>query len=185
MAGKKQTRGKGHAVKKLLENKWMDLACRIILGTVFIYASIYKIHDPCDFAKAINGYKILPGALINIQAVLLPWMEMICAIVIIQGKSARGAAVLIIGMLMMFICALSFNLIRGIEFDCGCFAAERDICDTITAWFVPEGGPSFSRMRAACDIARDILILIPALFILFFNHEKRLVFWKRATGASQ
>ena len=158
-------------MKILLENKWVNLTCRFIVGIIFIYASVYKIYDPCDFAKAINGYKILPPQLINLQAVLLPWMEIICGILIIQGKFSKSASILIIGMLVMFMSAIGFNLLQGVEFDCGCFAAKKDICDSITAWFVKEKGHLFSQIRAACDLIRDFLILIPAIIVLFFNHK--------------
>jgi uncharacterized membrane protein YphA (DoxX/SURF4 family) len=162
-------------MKTILENKWLDLFCRIFVGGIFIYASIYKIHDPCDFAKAINGYKILPGLFINLQAVILSWTEMLCGILIIQGRFARSSALLIMGMMVMFITAISFNLVRGVEFDCGCFAAKEDICDAITARFVSAKGPLFKQMRAACDLIRDVLILAPAVFVLFFNHDKRIL----------
>ncbi|MBR38916.1 MAG: hypothetical protein CL888_01690, partial [Dehalococcoidia bacterium] len=46
---------------------------RLILGAVFIYASIDKIQNPADFAKAINNYHVLPFGLENLMALALPW----------------------------------------------------------------------------------------------------------------
>ena len=41
------------------------LVARLILGGVFIYASIDKILNPGDFAKIINNYHVLPFGLEN------------------------------------------------------------------------------------------------------------------------
>ncbi len=157
------------------------MLCRILVGSVFIYAAIYKIADPCDFAKAINGYHILPPALINLQAVFLPWMEIICGVLIIQGAAARASSVLICGMLMLFITAIGVNLLRGISFECGCFGAKKDICDMIVRHFFSASDPFFKRARAVCDLVRDALILVPAMYVFFYKAPSRLVLgrWRK------
>ncbi len=163
-------------MKSFLENRWINAASRLLTGGVFIYAAVYKIYDPCDFARAINGYKILPALFINPLAALLPWMEFLCGLLVIQGRFSRGAALLICGMLVMFMSAIGFNMVRGVEFECGCFGAERDICDVITRSLVLVRGEVFSRVRAVCDLVRDALLLIPALFVVFYS-GKRLILW--------
>ena len=39
---------------------------RLVLGLIFIYASVDKIYHPAEFAQVISNYQILPDALINI-----------------------------------------------------------------------------------------------------------------------
>jgi uncharacterized membrane protein YphA (DoxX/SURF4 family) len=160
-------------MKRLIENQRINLAARIVLGAVFIYAAVWKIYDPCDFARAINGYKILPGALINLAAVVLPWMELGCGILVIQGRFSKGAALVMAGMLLMFIAAIGFNLIRGVEFECGCFGAKRDVCDAITRAIVHSRGKLLGQVRGVCDLFRDALILVPAALAIFYR-DKRL-----------
>jgi len=41
------------------------LFCRVVLGIMFIYASIDKIIHPGEFAKNIGYYKVLPFGLEN------------------------------------------------------------------------------------------------------------------------
>ena len=53
------------------------ILCRIVLGGVFIYASIDKIMHPEEFAKAIGNYHVLPFGLENLLALTLPWLELI------------------------------------------------------------------------------------------------------------
>ena len=50
------------------------ICARVILGAVFIYASIDKIRNPEAFAKAVYNYQILPDSLINLTAIALPWL---------------------------------------------------------------------------------------------------------------
>jgi uncharacterized membrane protein YphA (DoxX/SURF4 family) len=92
---------------------------------LFIYASLHKLQDPVQFAKIIYGYKILPPWAINFAAIILPGVEIISGIFLITGFLSRGAALTIAMSLAVFICALGFNLARGLEFDCGCFSFAK------------------------------------------------------------
>ena len=56
------------------------LFARLILGGVFIYASIDKILNPGDFAKIISNYHVLPFGLENLLAITLPWVELLSLI---------------------------------------------------------------------------------------------------------
>lgn len=109
----------------LLTNSKVDLLVRWILGLVFVYASIHKIFDPASFAKILYGYDILPGSLINLVAIIFPFVELFAGLFLILGIWPRSAALIINIMLVLFIMAISYNLIRGHEFDCGCFSIGR------------------------------------------------------------
>lgn len=99
---------------------------RITLGLVFIYAAIDKIADPYIFAVDIRNYQIIPDALSNILAVLLPWIELICGISLITGFYIRSSALLIASMLVIFIIAIILAVIRGLNIDCGCYHTLND-----------------------------------------------------------
>ncbi|PIE61425.1 MAG: protein MauE [Desulfobacterales bacterium] len=109
---------------------WSNLAAsrrvswvlRLILGVAFIWASWHKILAPDQFALILYGYGIFPGAFINLLAIFVPFVELLSGLCLISGVFKRPALILINAMLICFIIIVSFNLIRGHEFDCGCFS---------------------------------------------------------------
>jgi uncharacterized membrane protein YphA (DoxX/SURF4 family) len=140
----------------LLSNRWLSLATRISLGALFIYASLPKIADPPAFAQMLWNYQLLPGSLINPLALVLPWLELLAGAALIAGVLRKGASLLIAAMLLVFIAALSIDLMRGIAVDCGCFSVdviERTYEERIRLMKV--------------DIVRDFGMLLLALQVLF------------------
>ena len=95
------------------------ILCRLVLGGVFIYASLDKIANPAEFAKAIGNYHVLPFGLENLLALFLPWLELLTGILLIAGIMVDGATILIISMNIVFIFAISQALARGISIECG------------------------------------------------------------------
>ena len=110
---------------------------RLAVGITFIYASYYKILEPGGFAKSIWYYHLVPGGLINLLAIILPWIELVCGIGLIAGVFYRGSVFLTSLMTMVFILALASAIARGIDLDCGCFkAAQSSSSSTWRAlWF--------------------------------------------------
>ena len=108
-------------MKKVLTNKYLLLACRIVIGFIFLYAGMEKISDPSGFARAINNYKLLPFSLTNIAALVLPWIEITTAILMIFGIKVKENAFIISTLLGIFTIAIIISLFRGLNIDCGCF----------------------------------------------------------------
>ena len=100
------------------------LLARLILGGIFIFASLDKISNPDAFAMAIGNYHVMPFGLENLLALILPWLELLSGIFIIAGIMVDGAAIMIIMMNMLFIIAISQALARGISIECGCFSVS-------------------------------------------------------------
>ena len=145
-------------LQSLISNSWIELAARWILGLTFVYASSYKILSPADFAKIIYGYNLLPAGLINLMAIVMPFMELIAGLALIVGIYSRSAAIIINGLLLVFIVALTINLIRGHEFHCGCFSAG-------------EGGHTGSM---GMNIVRDIIFFIMGLQVILFSGIRKV-----------
>lgn len=103
-------------------NKWVILATRIIIGGIFIYASIDKIAHPDAFARIIHNYRLFPPSLINVIAIIVPWVELISGALLIIGWKCKAANLIIGGMLTVFIITLTISYIRGININCGCFS---------------------------------------------------------------
>jgi len=109
-------------LRRLLDNTWTELLLRWVLGMIFIYASYHKIADPAAFAKIIYGYGLFPEVSINLTAIIIPFLELVVGLTLISGTYVRSATLILEGMLLAFIFVISVNLIRGHEFDCGCFS---------------------------------------------------------------
>ncbi len=113
-------------MKKILDNPYLTLVVRVVLGAIFVFWSIGKIADPGEFAREILNYRILPDFIVNIFALILPWLELICGIMLIAGIKIRANAAVIGFMLVVFIIAISSAMIRGFSINCGCSTANPE-----------------------------------------------------------
>ena len=107
--------------KQWLTSPWLTIRVQIALGLIFVVAAIPKLTDPPSFAHMIYNYRILPAGLINISALIMPWVEVLCGLALILGVWTRSARTIIALLLVTFILAISWNLLRGNAIDCGCF----------------------------------------------------------------
>jgi uncharacterized membrane protein YphA (DoxX/SURF4 family) len=129
---------------------------RIVLGCVFIYASLDKIKHPDLFAEAVYNYQLLPEIAVNLVAISLPWLELLSGILLVLGLWMEGSILILSGLMVVFIGALGINLARGLDVHCGCFITQSSDPITILALF------------------RDSLFLLLA-FYLFWLYQIRQV----------
>jgi uncharacterized membrane protein YphA (DoxX/SURF4 family) len=92
-----------------------------LLGLVFLLYGLDKISQPDVFARSIANYRILPEVFINLMAVVLPWIEVLCGLLLIFGQWTRSAALVSGLLLVVFVIAVSITLVRGLDINCGCF----------------------------------------------------------------
>ena len=117
---------------------------RLVLGGLFIYMAWDKIANPDIFLKLIREYQMVPlhpPILINSIAILLPWVEMLCGVLLILGVALRGALLTLLVMLISFTVVVAWRAISiwqaeqvpfcSIKFDCGCGSGEQYICAKI------------------------------------------------------
>jgi len=113
-------------VKRLLAHPWLTIRVQIALGAIFIIAALPKIADPPSFAHMIYNYRLVPSSLINISALVMPWVELLAGLALILGVWKAAARTVVAIMLAVFIVAISINLSRDNAIDCGCFnVADR------------------------------------------------------------
>jgi uncharacterized membrane protein YphA (DoxX/SURF4 family) len=108
-------------IREALTHPWLTVRTQIALGVFFVIAALPKIADPPSFAHMVYNYRLLPGPLVNLAALTMPWAELLLGIALICGIWRRTAATLVGTLLVVFIVALSVNLLRGNAIDCGCF----------------------------------------------------------------
>jgi len=135
-------------------HRWVSLPIRLYIGVVFLLACFHKIVFPAQFALDVAMYQILPLELINLQAIVLPWVELFAGVMIVVGFRTRAAAALITAMMCMFVVALVLALGHGLEMGCGCFASE--------------GGDDPISWRT---VVRDGTWLVMGLYILVFDRD--------------
>lgn len=128
----------------------------LVVGGVFIYASIDKIINPDAFARIIHNYRILPPQAINALAIILPWLELVTGICLMLGFKYRSANFLIFTMTIVFIIALGSAYLRGINLNCGCFSTA-----------------SATKSNMLARIFEDLLIIIANLTIHFGSGPRK------------
>lgn len=119
---------------------------RLFLAVVFLYSGYVKWQEPLQFAVAIHAYKLAPETMEYHLATYLPWFELLLGLLLLSGWKIRYSAMATTGLLLFFIVILSITYARGIEANCGCFSLDDRI--------------------SIKTIARDSLIIIPAIFLL-------------------
>ena len=140
-----------------LKKQWKQegilvLIARLILGVIFIYASIDKVLHPAAFAKAVYNYQILPGALINLTSLILPWLELVLGLFLMIGLFREGSVCMATVLMLIFFGAMVFNLARGLNIHCGCFSTSTEGTGNVSmAWYV----------------LRDGLFLVPAFYLFY------------------
>lgn len=100
---------------------------RLVLGGLFVYASLNKIVDPEAFAASITGYRIIGPGLSLIAATVVPWVELLCGFGLITGIWLRGSAALTTIMLVAFTAAVGSALWRGLDVACGCYTQDPSV----------------------------------------------------------
>lgn len=127
------------------------LAARLVLCAIFLVAAAGKLMDPVKFLGGISEYGILKGWALALAAAGMPGVEIVAAVGLLIPSMVRPSALLLGGMLLMFMAAMGSAMARGLELDCSCF-------DLLGAGKAMVGwGTQF----------RDLAILIPALWLTF------------------
>ena len=131
--------------------KVIEFFCRLGLGVLFIYSAWSKISNPEEFAYSVSRYRMLPDFTIGIFSLTMPMLELLAGLAMLFTKWLRESALLVAGMLAMFIVALVQALVRGLEISCGCFG-------------VPSVG---GREELAIALVRDLVLIVPAVWLMF------------------
>lgn len=136
-------------MKKHTIHFYIRIAIRLILGFLFLYASLDKISNPQKFAEIIYNYRILPVELLNICAIIVPWLEAMIGLALLLGIWVETAALLLSGITVIFIILIISAIMRGLDIECGCFSL--DAAGSLVSWK---------------RVVEDILILAGGLYLI-------------------
>lgn len=109
---------------------------RLLLAGVFIYAGMIKANDPVAFAGQVANYQLLPYAWNYLVAATLPYLELLCGMLLLLNKRVHPAVLVLFVLNLVFILALTSVIARGLDIDCGCFdlSAESNTSPVAALW---------------------------------------------------
>lgn len=142
----------------------LEWLLRLGLAAVFLYAAVPKLLDPVAFAKAIDNYRIafplIGKGYVYLAAGFLPALEFITALGLVWNRTKRGAALLAIILLVMFVILITQAVARGLNIDCGCFGSGAT-------------SKLMARTVGLKAILEDVLWLAMAVFIYLRSRVSR------------
>jgi hypothetical protein len=113
---------------------WGILA-RCLVGGMFLIAATGKLSDPAAFADEIRGYRLAPIVITNAVAYILPWVELLAALLLIPGVWRRETRFLLFVMLLGFTAAKLSLELRGIHVKCGCGGKIEFLNEAFSGWY--------------------------------------------------
>jgi uncharacterized membrane protein YphA (DoxX/SURF4 family) len=146
-------------VRRALAHPRVQLALRLLLGALFVYASLDKIAHPAGFARVVYQWQVLGPVPSNLVAVLLPWLELVAGALLLVGAWRREAALVVALLLVIFLAAATSVIAHGIDVEnCGCVSVAEHAADS--AW-----PPTWMRGVGWFLVTRNLLLLGAALAI--------------------
>ncbi len=142
-------------MKPACESKCQTIV-RWLLGVVLVWAALSKIANLQDFYISIAAYQLpLPGALLRLTAMILPWLELICGLLLLGRIWTRAALVWALVLFVVFVVATGQAWARGLDISCGCFNLSAFGLD-------PASGKSFVKFFESVGFAffRALLLLL-------------------------
>ena len=111
-------------VKKISKfgiREFISFVFRLLLGLLFVYASIDKIIYPYSFQTGLHEYELIPKILEPTLSIIIPWAELIAGACLILGLFYRSSGLILLVLLLAFEYGIVVNIIRGKDMECHCF----------------------------------------------------------------
>ena len=127
----------------------LEVAARVVVGGVFVYAGAMKLCDVVAFRELLSRYGMLPEFALGFVSVALPAFECVVGTLLVFSRWVRISAAAISAMLVVFVVALAQAGVRGLDVSCGCF-----------------GGASSASGGVWEAVVRDIVLLVPSMCLV-------------------
>jgi protein-disulfide isomerase/uncharacterized membrane protein YphA (DoxX/SURF4 family) len=132
---------------------WLGSLIRVVLGAVWLWASLAKLHNPRGFVQTVRVYDATPEWLSRAIGYGLPVLEFTLAVLLILGIAVRMAAAASAVLFVVFLIGLLQASARGIKLDCGCFGG---------------GGATDGSTSYLLDVLRDLGLLVLAVYLVLW-----------------
>lgn len=126
---------------------------RLLLGVVWIWAALPKLHSPRTFAEAVRAYDVTPEWLTDALAYGMPVLELCIGVLLIVGIVVRIAAATSAVLFFVFLIGIVQAAARGIKLSCGCFG----------------GGGETLKTSYTLEILRDLGLLVLAVYLVVWS----------------
>jgi putative oxidoreductase len=133
---------------------------RWVLGLLLVWASLGKLANLQEFYGTLSGYGLpLPGALLRVTAVTLPWLELVCGLLLVSNCWTRAALSWTAVLFAVFAVATGQAWMRGLHISCGCLDLRLiGISDgSAAALFIDSLGFAMLRALALGAVAVSLL----------------------------
>lgn len=107
-------------MRKILDNPILILVIRTFIGILFIFYGVSKVANPSHFANEIGNYNMLPDLIIQIMALVIPWIELIVGVLLLFGVYLNENGFIATVLLIIFTLAVAIAFSRGLDISCGC-----------------------------------------------------------------
>lgn len=145
----------------------LETLFRVGIGGMFIFASIFKIQDPHQFATLVAQYQFFTALHLdfvnNFFALVYPQFELWFGLAMIFTPWVKESAFAIFWMFVSFIIALAWALWNDLGITCGCFELEG-AQDKAEAW---------------TSLIRDLVLIWPTLWLAFRKNKSLIGVWKK------
>ncbi len=142
--------------------KGLETLFRIGIGGMFIFASIFKIQDPKQFAILVAQYQFLPDFINNLFSLLYPQFEFWFGLALIVTPFTKECALAIFGMFVSFIIALTWALALDLGITCGCFELEG----------------AQSKTETWTALIRDLILIGPTFYLTLRPNKSLIGLWR-------
>ena len=117
----RQSKPEANKIKAVITHPATLAFAKIFIGVIFILASVTKVGDPVKFSDSIASYRMVPEIFLPSLSVIIPWLQLICGVLLILDVYVQSSAFILSGLLVVYIIAIAQAYMRGIDIDCGCF----------------------------------------------------------------
>lgn len=106
---------------------YLALAARVIVGVLLLVSGLGKLANRPEFVRVVATYRLLPQSVVPIFGFALPLAEGIAGVMMLLGIMSPIPAYAACVLFLIFILAITINLLRGsTETECGCFAGRLE-----------------------------------------------------------
>ena len=133
---------------------------RSLVALLLIWAGLSKLGDPVSAYTALLAYQLpAPGLLLKLVALALPWLEVLCGLMLLANFHRRLALLVMSVLFSVFLVVVGQAFARGLDISCGCFNLRLFGIDEATA---------AARFYESVGFAlvRNLILLGSALYLL-------------------
>jgi len=137
------------------------LGFRLLLGILLLWAAVSKLGKPVDFLASIYAYELpFPRTFLKFVAVFLPWVELLCGLLLLGNIWPDAALICTTCLLLVFVIATAQAWARGLDISCGCF--------DLTIFGLNKSHPGLVQFLESVGFAflRNLLLTAMAVFLL-------------------